>query len=846
MKVSLNWIRLMNANYGCSSSSELDDVEKLIEKIGAQLGAVEEVINLGERYKGIVVAKVVSAEKHPDADKLKVCWIDDGGVVKDVPRNDKGYVQVVCGAPNVAAGQLVAWLPPGSTVPATFDKDPLVLEARQIRGQLSSGMIGSPKELALGDNHEGILVLDDGKPGEDFSSKFFLDDYIIDIENKMFTHRPDCFGILGIARELAGISGKSYKSPDWYREDASLPSDGRKNVLKLSVKNDVPDLVPRFCAVAIKDVKVADSPIWLQSFLARSGIRPVNNIADITNWFMLATAQPLHAYDYDKVVKGAKGEGLGAILGIRNSKKGEKLSLLNGKEITLDDGAVVITDGQKPIGLGGVMGGANTEVDENTKNIILECANFDMNQTRRTAMAYGLFTDAATRFTKNQSPRQNLAVLAKTVHDTLDLAGGRVASPMIDDRHFKIDEKPIKLSAAFVNSRLGSDLSASAMKKILENVEFGVEIKGDKFSVTVPFWRTDIEIQEDIVEEIGRLHGYDKLPIVLPKRGLTPAAKDPALEFEARLRDILKRAGANEVLTYSFVHESLLQKAGQDNQQAYHIRNALSPGLQYYRLSLTPSLLDKAHPNIRANFDEFAIYEIGKAHGKSETEDGLPKELDRLAMVFASKKPAAGAPFFLIKHYVEFLARTLNLNFRYEPLNYTAFPTEKHKLLEQMLAIYEPKRSALIFAGEKLAGVVGEFRQDAKVALKLPSYCAGTEIFLSALQNSSSLSYVPLNKYPETIQDICFKVSSFTANVSYGVLENLIVRELDGESLARGYLYSISPIDIFQREDDDSHIQITWRIILWHPERTLTTAETNKLLDGLAERAKKELNAERI
>jgi phenylalanyl-tRNA synthetase beta chain len=191
MKVSLNWIRLMNTNYGSSSSSELDDVDKLIEKIGAQLGAVEEVIDLGARYKGIIVAKVISAEKHPNADKLKVCWADDGGVVKNVPRNDKGHVQVVCGAPNVAAGQLVAWLPPGSTVPSTIDKDPFVLETRDIRGQTSNGMIGSAKELALGDNHEGILVLDKGKPGQDFSSQLYLDDHIIDIENKMFTHRPD-------------------------------------------------------------------------------------------------------------------------------------------------------------------------------------------------------------------------------------------------------------------------------------------------------------------------------------------------------------------------------------------------------------------------------------------------------------------------------------------------------------------------------------------------------------------------------------------------------------------------------------------------------------------------------
>lgn len=846
MKVSVNWMRTMNRNYGCSDSSELADIDKLVEKIGAQLGAVEEIINLGDRYKGIVVAKVISAEKHPNADKLKVCWIDDGGVVENVERDHKKHVHVVCGAPNVAAGQLVAWLPPGSTVPATYDKDPFVLEAREIRGQISNGMIASAKELALGDNHEGALILKDAnskdqisniKPGDDFAKALQLDDYIIDIENKMFTHRPDCFGLLGVARELAGIFDKPFKSPDWYREDARLPADGRKNVLKLAVKNELPKLVTRFCAVAVKDVNVGTSPAWLQSFLARSGVRPINNIVDITNWFMLATGQPLHAYDYDKLQTG--------ILGVRMSKKGEKLALLNGKEITLNAGAVVITDGRQPVGLGGIMGGAGTEVDENTKNIIFECANFDMNQTRKTAMAYGLFTDAATRFTKNQSPRQNRTVLVKSVNDTLQLVGGRVASPLIDDNHFDSKDTVVKTDSDFINQRLGTGLAAAKIKKLLENVEFKVEISSESLEIVVPFWRTDIEIPEDIVEEVGRLYGYDKLPIVLPKRDLAPAARNSLIDFKARLRSILATAGTNEALTYSFVHQSLLQKAGQNPKRAYRLANALSPDLQYYRLSLTPSLLEKIHPNIKTGYSRFGLFEIGKVHSQTEKDaSGLPQEFDRLALVLADRDKAkqTSAYYFAAKNMLDYLLNELNLEVDYLPANSKRLAG--HELTSQMLAPFEPARSALLAVNDKIIGVVGEFNQVTKSALKLPAKCAGFEVFVAALlENAQPKKYRPLNRFPELEQDFCLRADT---ELSYRQLTDFMTKTLAKIVSRPGYNYSLQPLDIFQKPDDKRHMQTTWRLSLWHPERTLTTAETNQLLDKIAAEAKQELKAERI
>lgn len=831
MKVSLQWVRKF---------TDVDlPTDELVEKIGAQLGAVEEAINLGERYRGIVIAKVISVEKHPDADKLSVCMIDDGGAVKDASRDKNGLVQVVCGAPNVAAGQLVAWLPPGSIVPNTYNKDRFVLEARELRGKMSNGMIASARELALGDEHEGILVIDKpAKPGESFAEVYELDDYIIDIENKMFTHRPDLFGQLGVAREIAGIRHKTFKSPGWYKKDPDTYTDGRKNVVQLKVKNEEPELVPRFLAVVIKDVRVGPSPLWLQTYLARVGVRPINNIVDTTNYLMLETAQPLHAYDYDKLKT--------ATLGIRLSKKGEELELLGGKVLKLDQGSIVITDGLKPVGLGGVMGGADTEVSSETRNIILEAATFDMNTTRKTAMRYGLFTDAATRFTKNQSPHQNMAALLRAVSIVRETAGGRQASKVVDNSRVKSAGSSVKVTARFINERLGGKLTALQIKRFLENVEFTVKIAGDELSIRPPFWRTDIEIPEDIVEEVGRLYGYDRLPHGLPSREISPTEVNPLLSFKSRLRDILAKAGGNEALTYSFIHGSLIEKAGQDKKDAYHIRNALSPDLQYYRLSLVPNLLEKIHPNVKLGFEQFALFEIGKAHIKGVLdEEKLPLELERLAAVIAGPDTkTAGAPYYMAKTYVEHLFwQGLGIG----TAEYVLLEEARKlpKVWEVAAKAYEPARAAVVYAQGQLLGLVGEPSPGLRSALKLPSRTAQLELDIEVLQRLSGKvkGYHPLNKYPQTEQDICLRTD---AGLTYGELTQFVMGYLEEVRKEHGYDYWLRPLDIYQREADKEHKQVTWRILLSHPARTLTTEETNKLLYGLAKEAKVKIKAERI
>lgn len=822
MKVSLESILSLNHFYKTTGNVAEIGVDKLVEKIGAQLGAVDEVIDIGSKYKGIVVAKVVSCEKHPDADKLSLCMIDAGKAE---------HIQVVCGAPNVAAGQTVAWIPPGTAVPETVDKEPFVIEAREIRGKMSHGMLASPKELALGDSHDGILVLDDWlKPGQDFAEAAGLkDDFVLDIENKMFTHRPDCFGYMGVARELAGIQQMAFKSPDFYVEEPAFPK--AEADLKLTVKNELPKLVPRFSALPMSGVKVGPSPAWLVVELAKLGQKSINNIVDLTNYLMLLTGQPLHAYDYDKVKSLSGGE---ATIIVRQAAKGEKLALLNGKTVEAPEGTVMIATDKQAIGLGGVMGGAETEVDDSTTNIIIECANFDMFTTRRTSMALGLFTDAVTRFSKGQSPRQTLAVLAKMADAVKDLSGAKYGE-LIDVKHFKVAQEPVKVSAQFINERLGEKLSPADMAQLLANVEFYVKTSGEELQVMPPFWRTDIEIPEDVVEEVGRLYGYDQLPLELPRRDLTPPAKDPLLTVKAEIRRRLAKAGANEVLTYSFIDGDLLKKVGQDSDQAFQLSNALSPDLQYFRLSLMPSLLDKIHPNQKAGHDSFALFELGKTHGleQGSDDDGLPLEYEFTALTVAvsDKLKPQGSAYYLARRYVQELLG--------QPLSFK--PVGNESLKFQVTKPYEPTRSTMVsLVDGTYLGIIGEFKPSVRRNLKLPKYAAGFELDTTALQKAlnSGTDYTPLSRFPSVKQDMTLKVAAGTPFAK--------VHDFLNDQTAKADLnVAVEPRGIYQPENT-GHRNLTFRFTVSSYERTLTDTEVNKLLDSVADAAKSQLHAERV
>jgi phenylalanyl-tRNA synthetase beta chain len=831
MKISLNWVKQF---------TDIDvTTDELVKLATERLGGIEGVTDLAKQYDGIVVVRVVSCEKHPNADKLSLCKVDDGGAVKDVERDENGFVQVVCGAPNVREGLLVAWIPPRAIVPASYgEKELFVLEARDLRGQLSNGMLASPRELGINDDHEGILEIEeDVQPGTPFKNLYDLDDTILEIENKMFTHRPDGFGHLGVAREIAGIQHKAFTSPSWYQKMENgkwkMENGGNNN---LSVDNQIPDLCPRYMAVVLENVKIAPSPLWLQSCLRRVGIRPINNVVDITNYMMALTAQPLHAFDFDKVAKNSKAE-----IVIRKPRDGEKMILLDGKEITPHKDAVLICNTDGPIALGGIMGGGNSEVDENTTRVVLECATFDMYNIRKTSMIHGIFTNAVTRFTKGQPKAQLAPVINKTIDMLEELVGAKQAGSVIDiaDETNDIRHKTggfIEIEAKFINDRLGSKFTREEIVALLNNVEIKAHIASGPIEVRTPFWRTDLEIKEDIVEEIGRLYGFNQLPIELPKQSIKPVSPDQKRALKSRIRYILSRAGANEVLAYSFVHGNLLKKAGQKTENSYALRNALSPDLQYYRQTLTPSLIDLVSSNIRSGFDEFALFEINKSHNKiHDNDDNLPGELNMVALTFASKN-SKQASYFNVRRYLDYLASSFGFTLRYDAIAKDVnFP---------VTAPFEQSRSASVTVNETdtFLGIVGEYRNEVIKNFKLPIASAGFELgldhLLEAVNKSPVASYQPLSKYPSTEQDLTLKVSD---DVVFADLEEVLRTELANAQ----YDWHLAPLSIFKKENEKTK-NISFKLTFTHHKRTLTTAEVTKLVESLSWRAHEELGAEKI
>ena len=852
MKVSLNIVRSL-INF------ELPSVDELVLRVNQQLGGVEEVIDLGAKYSGARIVRVVECGKHPDADRLSVTKIDDGGAVPDVPRDDNGYVQVVCGAPNVHADIWAIWLPPGSTVPVSFDDtEPFVLGARPLRGVLSQGMLAAADELAIGTDHEGIIEITENdlpsgaelQAGARFAEIFGLDDFVLDIENKMFTHRPDCFGQLGVAREIAGIFGQQFTSPEWYKAQQQFST---AEGLDLMVTDGAPELVPRFMAVAIKDVEVKPSPLWLQCQLVAMGGKPINNIVDATNYIMLMTAQPTHAYDYDKL----RGHQLGA----RLARPGEKVILLNGKEYELTADDIIIADGEGVIGLAGIMGGSNTEVSNDTKNIVLECANFDMYALRRTAMRHGIFTDALARFNKGQSPLQNAAVLKQL----MGMVGGVQASEVFDKRNDRLmvmqhDSRVtfgsagketisifdwgavtgvLVLESTFVNERLGTEFSPQEICRILKNVEIKAHEEPEpntpyQFEVIAPFWRTDLELPEDIVEEVGRLYGFDKLLRQLPMRSIKPAPKNPRRELKNAIRQSLSRAGANEILTYSFVHERILKNAEQDITQAYKLSNTLSPDLQYYRLTVLPSLLDKVYTNIKSGHNEFALFEIGKGHLKSKglNKEGLPIENNYIDLVYTSKKDKPGAPFYVAKKIIDNLGKDLGVKFEFEKI--------VNQIDKQILAPFDIDRSSLIrIDNGDIVGLVGELKQSVIKKFKLPQYISAASIDIDILQKNISKnigdSYHPLSKFPSTRRDISIEID---LAVSYKDVLNVVKNSLKNQD---DEFISIRLVDIY-RAKHSSLKTITLNISMTSYNRTLTATDASRIIENINKAISVKLN----
>lgn len=811
MIVSVNWLKkFVKINL---------EIDELVAQIGAKLVEVEGVVDLGQQYRDVLIVKVVKCDKHPDSNHLSVAYIDDGGVTGDAWRGPDGLIQVVCGAPNIRAGLTVAWLPPESIVPETAqDTEPFRLAVRKLRGVDSHGMIASPRELGLWDEHEGILeITDQFAAGTSFAEAYELNDYLLEIENKSLTHRPDCFGVVGFAREVAGILGQQFQSPNWFTNNIKFKNQASE--IEVAIADS--KLSTKFQAVLMPNVREVAGLTFLQkTYLARVGVRPIEPVVDISNWVMLEAGQPTHAYDYDKLLKIANEQGLEQIcLTVRAGRQGEALKLLDGKQLELSADDVVIAVGHRPVALAGVMGGFETKIDQSTERLVLESASFNLYKMRSAQMRHGILSEALTRFTKGQPT----ALTDIAVGRNLALLTGVEMAPKlfaVATAEMKASSRTeVALNYQLINSYLGTDFNANILKTMLENVELEVKIKGDDLVVQVPWWRTDVGRRVEVIEEIGRLNGYDNLEFSLPRRAIKANLPTDFDSLRQRLRQILASGGLNEALTYNFVPEKLITKANQQPDNSYRLINSISPELERYRQAIVPNLLDKVYPNIRAGFERFGLFELGKIHWKSHglEDDGVPFEMHSLGLVVADKK-ASQTGFYLAKKYAEVIAQKLHLEFDYRPLT-TDMPTR---------SVFEPKRSAEIWCGQQLLGFVGEFTKSVKANFKLPAMAAGLELDIEALEavlSQARITLPRLKSLPSVSRDLCLEVAR---EVDYQtIIKALLAATIKFQAIS----FELEPVDFYKK--DDATKRITVRLTLTPSDKTLVSKQVDAIVNQL-------------
>ena len=697
MKISLNWLKkYVSVPEGVSN-------EELVRLIGARLVEVEGVIDESHKYDNIYVVKVESCEKIPDT-HLSLCKIDAG---------QSELVQVVCGAPNVREGMVAVWIAPGATVPASVHEDaPFVIGKRKMQGYESCGMLAGADELDFGDDHSGIVEIHptQAQPGMLLADLFELNDLVLEIENKSLTHRPDTFGMVGFAREVAGILGEKATVFEYN----NAVSERIMSQIRLDVVIEDSNICQRYTALTLRKHGELKKRYlsYMDTVLSKAGMKPINPVVDATNYLMLLTGQPLHAFDYDKFV--AIGGTESPKIVVRLARNGEKLVLLDDKEIELNDNDIVICSGDVPVALAGAMGGKSTAIDENTKNIILESATFSLYNLRKTQMSHGIFTEAITRFTKGQPPYQTLEV-ARMCADLLKEGYEMIA--MVDDYPKPSKQDVVKITIKEINGLLGTDYSDDLICQTLQNVGFQITKDTGEINVLAPEWRTDIHIKEDVIEEVGRLLGYDNIQPTLPLHAT--ASSNQLFDLKKSIRELMSKYGANEVLTYSFVSERLLTKVGQDAGASYRIVNSISPELQLVRQSIVPSLLDRAFVNQKLPVERFAIFEMNEVYSKNwgNNEEGVPNGKVSLGFILAERKNKETA-FYKAKKYVAKLFDELNIDVSFAPM----------KSKTELSKPFEPVRSADIMVDGQCIGVVGEFKNSVRNEFKLSSYLAGFEI----------------------------------------------------------------------------------------------------------------------
>ena len=718
MLVSYNWLK-QYTNVEANANA-------LAEKITRGGIEVEGVEYLADEISNVVVGYVVSKEKHPDAEKLNVCQVNVG---------EEENLQIVCGAPNVDAGQYVIVAKVGAKLPG------IKIKKAKLRGVESQGMICSLAELGLSKSvvpknyQEGIYVFEtEQELGSDVVEVLGLNDYILDLS--ITPNRADALSMRGLTYELGALYNNKVDFNDVEKEE-----NYEATSLQVAIESDS---CRNYVGQVVKNVEVKSSPLWLQTRLMNSGIRPINNIVDITNYVLLEFGQPMHAFDKDLV---------GDKIVVRDAKEGEVLETLDGEERKLQTTDLVITDGTRAIALGGVMGGKNTEVSEETKNIILESAYFNPTSVRRTSAAHGLRSDSSARFEKGIDPNMQKAALARAVELILELCPNAVVESSVGVVN-KEEEKVVEITTSYINNYLGITLSTEEIAAILEGLSFTVEVTGENLVVKVPTRRPDISIKQDLVEEVIRIYGYDNLASTLPKFSKTTKG---GLTYSQRmvrdLRAVYASLGFNDTINYSLVSE---EEATQYTLEDHHKVRLLMPMTETHstlRQSLVPGLLNTVQYNVARKQKDLKLLEIGRVFFGSGNDNIQPKETLYLSAALTGEervtkwlKESSSLDFFAAKGYLEVVFDRLGLD---EKVIY------KKSKLEGM----HPGRFAEVYLGGKRIGFIGEVHPQVADKLGLNTTYV-FEINLDEVISESKVKpkYEEVTKYPEITRDIAMLV----------------------------------------------------------------------------------------
>ena len=757
----------------------------------------------GAEIENVVVGKVLSLIRHPNSDHMWICQVDIGGAAP---------IQIVTGAQNVREGDLVPVAKDGSTLPGGVH-----ITAGTLRGEASVGMLCSYKELGMTDHDwplsivDGIFILNsdpdlsarDLRPGDDLRAAIGYHDHVVEFE--ITPNRPDCLSVIGLAREAAATFGTplTLHTPE--------VKGGGPGALRdlLDVETPDADLCPRYTARMVRNVKIGPSPLWMRQRLRAMGVRPINNIVDITNYVMLEYGQPMHAFDY-RYVKG------GRII-VRRAKDGETLTTLDGTPRKLNPSMLVIADAHRAVGLAGIMGGLNSEIVDDTVDVVFESANFDGTTIRRTALSLGMRTEASAKYEKGLDPMNTLPAVNRACELVELLGAGEVVDGVIDILNHVPQPTVLELEPEKINDLLGTDVSGEEMASILRKLDFQVE--GDR--ITVPSWRGDVLTMADLAEEVARFHGYNRIPVTLMRGTTTQGGYSPAQRLERRLGQTCRSAGYDEIITYSFISPTYYDKIGwtpeDPRRRSLKILNPLGEDTSIMRTTTLPSMLEILARNYNFRNKSARLYELGRIY--LPRADGLADEPKVLSL-----GAYGDIDFFGLKGVVEALLHSIRVG----GVSYQACRDN---------ASYHPGRCATVCVGGEQIGVLGQIHPTvcANYGVDTALYCA--ELSFEALMRfqGPEPEYVPLPKFPSVARDIAVVCD---ASIPVATLENCISRG------AKGLLKEVELFDIYTGAPIPAGKKsVAFNLTLRSDERSLTAAEADEDVKSVLELLQKELGA---